>query len=300
MHPDFETLGKSWDLALDAASYARNTITGYGRALRHFATFVAIAPDEVTRDDVRRWIVHVRDTTSTGTARSYFPAVRHFFRWALAEAEIPRDPTEGIRTPRANEAVTPTLSVAQVRALLATCVGRDEFAARRDAAIILLLIDGGLRLAELAGLTVEAVDLRDRILFVEGKGSNRSGPRRRAVPLGVRAIQALDRYLRVRRKHPYADRDDLWLGARGRPTLSPDGIDAMLKRRAALAGIEGLHPHVFRHSWASAFRSAGGSEGDLMVLGGWRSRQMLDRYGKTEASDRARESYRKRSYGDRL
>lgn len=299
MHPDFETLGKSWDLALDAASYARNTITGYGRALRHFATFVDCAPEDVTRDDVRRWIVHVRDAASTGTARSYFPAVRHFYRWALAEHELDRDPTDGIRTPRANETATPTLTVAQVRALLAACTG-DEFTARRDAAIILLFVDGGLRLAELTGLDTDEVDLRDRIVFVEGKGSNRSGPRRRAVPLGVRATQALDRYLRVRRKHPYAGRAELWLGARGRPTLSADGVDAMLKRRAAAAGITGLHPHVFRHSWASAFRSAGGSEGDLMVLGGWRSRQMLDRYGRTEASDRARESYRKRSFGDRL
>jgi integrase len=74
----------------------------------------------------------------------------------------------------------------------------------------------------------------------------------------------------------------------------------MLKRRAALVGLEGVHPHVFRHSWASAFRAAGGSEGDLLVLGGWRSRAMLDRYGKAAAADRAAESYRRLSLGDRL
>ena len=48
-----------------------------------------------------------------------------------------------------------------------------------------------------------------------------------------------------------------WLGSRGRPALSADGVDAMLKRRGAEAGIAGLHPHAFRHTWAHAFRAAG-------------------------------------------
>jgi hypothetical protein len=69
----------------------------------------------------------------------------------------------------------------------------------------------------------------------------------------------------------------------------------MLKRRGAEAGIADLHPHAFRHTWAHAFRAAGGDEGDLMLLGGWRSRAMLDRYGKTAAADRAADAYRRLS-----
>lgn len=304
-HPDFALLATSWLLTLDADGYAANTMTSYGRALRHLGDWLAehhpgVGPVDLQRDQVRAWLVHVRDTTSRGTARSYFPGLRHFCRWLVAEGETARDPTEGIKTPKPNDATTPTLTVVQLRALLATC-RTAEFVGQRDEAIILVFADGGLRLAELAGLEVErSVDVAARMLFVEGKGSDRSGPRRRAVPLGVRTTRSLDRYLRQRRRHPFADRPDLWLGARGRATLSMGGIDAMLHRRAAAAGISGLHPHVFRHTWASAFRSAGGSEGDLMVLGGWHSRQMLDRYGRTEASERAQEAYRKRSLGDRL
>jgi integrase len=74
----------------------------------------------------------------------------------------------------------------------------------------------------------------------------------------------------------------------------------MLDRRAIRVGLVPIHPHQLRHTWASAFRSNGGSEGDLMVLGGWKSRSMLDRYGKQDAADRAAESARKRSLGDRL
>ncbi|HEV8423890.1 MAG TPA: tyrosine-type recombinase/integrase [Actinomycetes bacterium] len=72
------------------------------------------------------------------------------------------------------------------------------------------------------------------------------------------------------------------------------------KHRGADAGISDLHPHVFRHTWAHAFRAAGGNEGDLMLLGGWRSRAMLDRYGKAAAADRAADAYRRLSLGDRI
>jgi site-specific recombinase XerD len=303
-HPDFATLATSWELALQADGYAANTCRSYLSSLGHFADwlgeqFPGVAVADVTRDHMRAWVVHVRESRSSGTARSWFAGVRHFFRWAVSEQEAERDPTEGIKTPAPNDALTPVLKLEDVRALLATCSGRD-FASRRDAAIIMLFVDGGLRLAELAGLKLDEVDVRDRIVYVSGKGTNRSGPRRRAVPIGVKAAQALDRYIRERRRHPLEALPAFWLGARNRGPVSPDGIDAILKRRAAAAGITGLHPHVFRHTWASEFRAAGGAEGDLMTLGGWRSRTMLDRYGRVVAADRARESYRSRSVGDKL
>jgi site-specific recombinase XerC len=241
----------------------------------------------------------VREGHSSNTARGWFAGVRHFCRWLQSEGETDQDATAGIRTPAPGDPETPVLSDADLRALLATCAGTD-FTARRDTAIIMLFLDGGLRLSELAGLQVADVDLRDRIVYMVGKASRRSGPRHRAVPLGVKAARALDRYLRERRRHPYADAPRLWLGSRGRPALAADGVDAMLKRRGADAGIADLHPHAFRHTWAHAFRAAGGNEGDLMLLGGWRSRVMLDRYGKAAAADRAADAYRRLSLGDRI
>jgi hypothetical protein len=105
----------------------------------------------------------------------------------------------GIKTPRPNDKRTPVLSTEDLRGLLHSCKGRD-FVRRRDAAIIFLFLDCGLRLCELAVLRVDDVDIRGRIVYVEGKGSNRSGPRRRAVRAGVKCAQALDRYLRERRR----------------------------------------------------------------------------------------------------
>jgi site-specific recombinase XerD len=303
-HPDFAVLTVSWELALRADGYANGTVKAYQNAVRSLADWLAeqhpeVAPTELDRGHIRGWLVELREGHSSNTARGWFAGVRHFCRWLESEGEADRDATAGIRTPAPGDPKTPVLSDADLRVLLATCAGTD-FTARRDTAIIMLFLDGGLRLSELASLQVADVDLRDRIVFVAGKASRRSGPRHRAVPLGVKAARALDRYLRERRRHPYADTQRLWLGSRGRPTLDADGVKAMLKRRGADAGIRDLHPHAFRHTWAHAFRAAGGNEGDLMLLGGWRSRAMLDRYGKTAAADRAADAYRRLSLGDRI
>lgn len=304
VHQDFATFAASWQLSLDADGYAENTRRSYGRALAEFAGWLAAerpgaGPVETTAADVRGWVVAVRDRSSSGTARSLFAGLRHFYGWLQAEGERADDPTRAVKTPAPNDPKTPVLSTEELRRLLATCSG-SGFRARRDRAIILLFVDGGLRVAELVGLTLADVNVADRIVYVAGKGSRRSGPRHRAVPLGVKAAQALDRYLRERRKHPHAAAPRLWLGDRGRDRLTADGVSAVLDRRCHAAGVERVHPHQLRHTWAHAFRLAGGSDGDLMVLGGWRNRAMLDRYGASAAADRAREAARRYSLGDRL
>lgn len=302
MHPDFALLLDSWALAVQADGYSPNTLQTYRKAVGTLADWLAethpdVGPAELERDHVRGWLVHVRQTRSASTARAWFSGVRHFCRWLVAEEEAETDATAGVRQPVPDEPRTPVLSEVELRRLLRTVEGTD-FTDRRDAAILLLFLDGGLRLSELAGLRLEDVDLADRVVFVRGKGSRRSGPRHRAVPVGVRTARILDRYLRARRRHPLALRPDLWLGARG-GTLGVEGVDNAVKRRGAQAGLK-VHPHQLRHSWAHHFRADGGAEGDLMYLGGWRSRQQLDRYGKANADERAREAARRHSLADRL
>jgi site-specific recombinase XerC len=306
MHPDWPLLVRSWQLTMEADGYSPATVRAYRQGVANLTDWLAnrqhaggLAPADLTREQLRAWLADVRRTRSQATAHAWFPAVRHFCRWLVEEGEADQDPTAAIKTPRPADQVTRVLSPQELRRLLKATEGRD-FAARRDAAIILLFVDGGLRLAELAGLQLEDVDLVDRIVYVQGKGTRRSGPRHRAVPLGTRAARALDRYVRDRRRHPYAGRPELWLGARGRRSVSADGIDLALKRRAAAAGLKGVHPHQLRHTWADQFRKAGGAEGDLLVLGGWRNRAQLDRYGRASAAERAAEAARRYSLGDRL
>jgi site-specific recombinase XerD len=124
------------------------------------------------------------------------------------------------------------------------------------------------------------------------------GHRPRACPFGDKTGQAIERYLRERNKHALAKRPELWLGARG--VLTGNGITQMLRRRAPQAGIDHLHPHMFRHTFAHRWLAEGGQEQDLMRLAGWRSREMLTRYGASAANERAREAHRRLALGDRV
>jgi integrase/recombinase XerC len=303
-HPDWSSLRQGWELTLRADGYSPESLRTYRHGVRSLLEWLAanglteLAPAELDRNHVRGWIAHLRETRSPTTANVYYSGVRSFTRWLVAEGEAPTDATEGVRAPMPSEPATPVLASDDLRRLLASCAGQD-FRSRRDTAILLVLVDGGLRLAELAGLRVEDVDVEGRMLFVLGKGTARKGARPRAVPVGTRTTLALNRYLRVRERHPLHDRPELWLGT-GQTVLGAGSIRKTVGRRGASAGIPGLHPHMLRHSWASQYRANGGSEGNLMSLGGWRNRAMLDRYGRAAAADRAAEDYHQRSLADRL
>jgi len=113
-----------------------------------------------------------------------------------------------------------------------------------------------------------------------------------------KTAQALDRYMRFRKAHVHASMPALWLGPQGQ--LMPNGIAQMLRRRCAQAGIEKLHPHQFRHTAAHVAAKEGLGDSDMMRTFGWKSRQMLNRYGASAADERARAAYRRLAPGDRI
>jgi len=241
--------------------------------------------DQITKADIEGFLAHFLETRASATARQRYASLSQFFKWAAAEGEIPTDPMETIRPPKVVEQPVPVLTVDQLRALISTSKGKS-FEQVRDEAIIRLFADTGMRLGEMAGLEVPDIDLSLAVAVVQGKGS-----RLRAVPFGDKTAASLDRYRRQRLRHELASFDAWWLGRKGR--LGDSGIAQMLKRRANDAQIGDLHPHMFRHSFAHQWLAAGGNEGDLQRIAGWSSPQMLQRYGRSAADQRAREAYRR-------
>lgn len=282
---DLAALLDSWLLSLRAERKSPQTLKSYGDGVRRFLSWCDAhdVPPVLERATVAAFVASLLDDgAEPSTARARQLSLRRFAAWLVEEGEAESDQLLGIKPPKLDTKVVPVLTDLELRSLIKSCAGPD-LRERRDEALVRFMAETGARAGEVIALRVGDVNLAAGAAVVRrGKGG-----KGRTVPFGSDTARALDRYLRSRRSHRLAGTEALWLGDRGKE-FSYDGLHKALKGRAERAGLVGFHPHVMRHTAASRWLEAGGSEGGLMAVAGWARRDMIDRYTAATASERAR------------
>lgn len=271
------------------------------RYLREFLESEGLPADvrDIGATEIRRFIVSLRERPrfanhrftkpqeghlSGHTINGYLRGLRAFWSWLKEEEFIGESPFAAVRIPKAPIKVIPTFSEEQLRALF----GEVDLASQvgcRDYAIMLTLLDTGIRCSELTGLRLTDVDLSGRVLKVHGKGN-----KERMVPIGAKVQKAVWKYLTCQRPEPATPRyDQVFLTRDGRP-LSKDRLESIVERYGKRAGIVGVRvsPHTFRHTMAVTFLRNGGDVFSLQRITGHSQLDVLRGYVNLAQSDVSR------------
>jgi site-specific recombinase XerD len=293
--PDLAALLSSWQIALKAERKSPGTIRTYTDGVTKFLRWCEtnMRAPELSRVVVQAFLADLLDEGMEGnTARSRDLALKRYAAWLVNEGELSANPLVGLKPPKADSKVVNALTDDQLRRFIKACQGKS-LRDRRDEAIVRLMAETGLRAGEVLALQVSDVNLQDGLVaVVRGEGG-----KGRIVPFGSQTAASIDRYLRARRSHRLADTGALWVGASGK-SYGYFALNAGLKARAKAAGIDGFYPHLLRHTAATRWLRAGGSEGGLMSVAGWSTRSMLDRYTMSSAAERAATEARNLGLGE--
>ncbi|HXX86045.1 MAG TPA: tyrosine recombinase XerC [Casimicrobiaceae bacterium] len=241
------------------AARPAHTRDAYQRDLRALQTLAGDAPlERLSGAELRRCLatLHSRGLSGRSLARM-LSAWRAFYRFALdRDPALKDDPCAGLKAPKSARRLPSTLSPDEAVQLVS--IDDGEAMAVRDRAIFELAYSSGLRVSELAGLDVSALDLKTGEARVLGKGS-----KERVVPVGGPAREALARWLEHRAKMAPREGNAVFLSRSGR-RLTSRAIEQRLAAWAVKRGLSRhVHPHMLRHSFASHLLQ---SSGDLRAV----------------------------------
>lgn len=284
------------------------TIECYSDKLKGFLWYTTNYnwPDDITAittNHLREFLVYLRETPhrfnskcpramkpiNNTTIQKYYRSLSVLFNWSIDEGILEHNSLIKIKVPRAEKKVIKALDSTEVTQL--TSSFGDTFEGIRNKAIILILVDCGLRLGELLSLRLSEINKEQQLLKVDGKTGER------VVRYGSTSAKALRKYLKVRARIDGSN-DRLWLTGEG-VTLKDSSIETMFIKLAKKTGIR-VHPHLLRHTFATMWLKNGGDSLMLQRLLGHTTLMMTNRYCQAVGCYDAVESHKKYSPIDNL
>lgn len=296
---DLKDLFEGFTIHLEAAGRRPTTVQWYEKHINRFLGWleqkeIPAQASAMSALRIRQFIAYQQKEVRAWESNAYIPtqerglsssyvtgsvrALRAWFNWMHLEGYLDDNPMDRVKTPKEQQRVIQPLETEEIKRLLKAIQGTSP-SALRNRAVILTLLDCGLRVNELCALELDDVDLRDGWLRVrEGKGW-----KERKVPVGGALRRALWQYSKSR-PEPMGGGKRFFLTKEGWP-LETGRVRKMLMHYGEKAGVENVHPHRFRHSFALHFLRNGGDALTLRMLLGHSSLQMVSHYVQLAAVD---------------
>ena len=242
--------------------YSALTVENYRRDILQFTQWLAEQAPPTNLDDtrefqVRQWVSTLHRTgLQSRSLQRKLSSLRSYFRYQIKHNKLTVNPAIDIRAPRESKRLPQTLDIEQIEKLLD--IPDEDFIGARDKAMLELFYSSGLRLAELASLSLSDIDINSALITVLGKGN-----KTRTVPVGSKAISALNHWLQHRALANTSSTQALFLSKQGNP-ITHRNIQLRVNHWQQQQGInQRVHPHKLRHSVASHLLQ---SSGDLRAV----------------------------------
>ena len=298
---DPKRLIAGYQLCASTEGKSPSSIAIVNASVEFFQRFLITQPDgkcltDVTRYEIRAFISHLQQARcfaahpfnhtqekglSGHTVNCYLRSLRIFYSWLVAEEILEANPFNNVKIPQPPVKVIPAFSGSQIEQLL-KAINKKTATGYRDFAVILTLLDTGMRISELCGLKMEKLQLEDGMAMVLGKGN-----KERMIPLGKQLQGVLWHYIERCRPEPATTKCSyVFLTQAGKP-LTRGRAQKMMTlygQKAKLAGIR-CSPHTLRHTAAISFLRNGGDVFSLQRMLGHANLEMTRRYCEIASTD---------------
>jgi len=265
----------------DIKKFSSHTIKAYSIDIRQFLDFLSGNRLPLNRGSIRDFLAHAygQSRRKTTVARKIY-AVRSFYGYLVKTGAMEHNPFEGVSTPKLDRKIPRILTEKEMQEFL-DALPEGTFLQLRNKAIFEFLYATGLRISELTGLRSEDIRFSDRLVRVLGKGK-----KERIVPFHDQAAAVMSRYLQRLRSDLGVTHDRVFVNFRGGP-LTPRSVERIL--RQVYLGLTGsqkhVHPHLFRHSFATHLLQRGANLRVIQELLGHSSLATTEKYTTLDLAD---------------